>query len=250
MSTYLELVNNVLTRLNENNLDSTTFASARGIHAAAKIGVRNAVMRINSQKWEWPFNYATSSQTLTVGTTNIYAFPADYKIADWESFYLEAGTYGTITIQTQRLAPIQRQQWYKWHRSLDLDNLTSGRESPKGVFWNSNQGYGITPIPDAAYVLKYNYWKTTTELTLYTDTITVPTNFNWVVEQGALEDMYAFLDNDQRMQLGSVTFKDAIKTMALILIPQNISDMRDTVINTGGISGNSGFGRASDPFVF
>ena len=248
MSTYLALVNNVLDRLNEVNLDASTFASARGIHAAAKLGVKNAVARINSQKWEWPFNYATTSETLVAGT-NLYAFESDYKIADWESFYIEAGTYGDKTVSTIRLHPIQRQQWYKWHRELDLDNVSDGRATPSMVFWDSSQYFGVTPVPDEAFVVKYNYWKTTTTLSADSDEITVPENFNWVVEQGALEDMYAFLDNDQRMALGSVTFKDAISQMARMLIPQDISNtMRSTVVNFGNDPYFT-FGRTSNPML-
>jgi hypothetical protein len=248
MSTYLALVNNVLDRLNEVNLDSSSFSSARGIHSAAKLGVKNAINRINSQKWEWPFNYATATKTLSIGI-NIYAFEADYKIADWESFYIVAGTYGSQTIKTQRLVPIQRQEWYKWHRDRDLDNAVAGREFPKEVFWNSNQQFGVTPVPDQAYVINYNYWKTTTDLSLYSDTITIPENFNWVIEQGALEDMYVFLDNDQRAALGSVTFKDAISQMARILIPQDISNrMRDTRVNFSGDPFYS-YGRTSNPML-
>lgn len=248
MSTYLALVNNVLDRLNEVNLDSSSFSSARGIHSAAKLGVKNAVNRINSQKWEWPFNYATASKTMIVGT-NIYAFEADYKIADWESFYVEAGTFGDVTHRTLRLVPIQRQEWYKWHRDLDLDHTSDGREIPKLVFWDSSFKFGVTPVPNELYVIKYNYWKMTTDLADYDDPIDVPENFNWVVEQGALEDMYLFLDNDQRAALGSVSFKDGISQMARILIPQDISNrMRDTRVNFGGDTVYS-YGRTSNPML-
>ena len=233
MSTYLELVNNVLTRLNENNLDSSNFASARGIHGAAKIGVNNAIMKINSQKWEWPFNYASTTQTMTVGQV-LYSFPADFKQADWESFYFEDGTFGSFTIQNQRLYPIQRQEWYKWHRNTDLDQSSAGRELPRRVFWNSNQQFGVTPCPNAAYILNYNYWKKTTALSAHSDSILVPENFNWVIEQGALEDMYMFLDNDQRAAIGKLDFNDGINQMATILIPWNLNGMRDTVVNRGG----------------
>lgn len=248
MSTYLALVNNILTRLNEVNLDSSSFSSARGLHSAAKLGVKNAVNRINSQKWEWPFNYSTGTKTLTIGV-NVYAFEADYKIADWESFYIEAGTIGTQTHNTIRLAPIQRQEWYKWHRDRDFDNTVAGREIPKMVFWDSSQKFGVTPVPDGAYVVNYNYWKTTPDLTDHDDVIDIPVNFDWVIEQGGLEDMYVFLDNDQRAALGTVSFKDGISQMARILIPQDISNrMRDTRVNFGGDPFYS-YGRASNPML-
>lgn len=247
MSTYLDLVNNVLTRINEVNLDSSNFASARGLHQAAKLGVLNAVMQINAQRWEWPFNYATDSETLVAGT-NLYSFPADYKVADWESFYIVAGTYGDRTIETTRLWPIQRQEWYKWYREGDLDNAVDGKEVPRKVFWDSSQKFGVTPVPDEAYVVNYNYWKNTTELSAYDDTVTVPTNFNWVVEQGALEDMYNFLDNDQRALLGKTSFQDGINRMALMLVPQTIGDMRDTRVNFGNRPFFA-YGKSSNPML-
>lgn len=247
MSTYLDLVNNVLTRLNEVNLDASNFASARGIHQAAKIGVKNAIMQINAQRWEWPFNYATTTETLVAGT-NLYSFEADYKIADWESFYIQAGTYGDRVLTTTRLWPIQRQEWYKRHRHQDLDNVATGRDTPRMVFWDSSQKFGVTPNPDEAYVVVYNYWKNTTELDASSDSITVPTNFNWVIEQGALEEMYGFLDNDQRAALGKMSFKEGIDRMALLLLPQNISDMRDTRVNFGNRPFFA-YGRSSTPML-
>lgn len=232
MSTYLTLVNNVLDRLNEPTLDGSTFASARGIHGAAKLGVKNAVLRINSVKWEWPFNRETVTETLTVGE-NSYAFQADHKIADWESFHLIGGTYGDRVITTKRLKPIQRQEWYKWHRNRDYDNLTNGLEPPMMVFWDTTGGYGVTPVPDEEYTISYNYWKMQTPLELYTDECDIPENYDWVIEAGALQDMYMFLDNDQRAALDAVNFEDSINEMARVLIPQTIGDMRDTRVNFG-----------------
>lgn len=249
MSTYLEVVNNVLTMLNEVNLTSSTFATARGIHSAVIVGVRNAVNEINSQKWEWPFNYATTTQALTVGQ-ELYTFtPADYKIADWESFVIEKQTVGSEEIDTRRLVPMQRQEWYKWRRKRDVDSEATGVRIPNRVFWYGSGGFGVTPSPDAAYVVTYNYWKETDTLTDYDDTISIPENFNWVIEQGCLEKMYVFLDNEQRASIQGMNFKDAIKQMAYILIPQNIADMRDTRVNFGGGQYFSGYGRAGDPML-
>ncbi len=232
MSTYLELVNNILNRLNEVELDSSTFASARGVHNAAKIGVKNAVNMINAQKWEWPFNYAATTQLLTVGQ-ELYSFPADYKIADWESFYFAKQTVSSLEYPSSRLVPIQRQEWFKRYRQRDVDSETDGIEIPKMVFWYGNGQFGVTPSPSVALTVSYTYWKLTDELVDYDDEITVPENFNWVVELGALEQMYMFLDNDQRAGLAGLSFKDAIMQMASILVPWNISDMRDPRVNFG-----------------
>ena len=55
-TTYLDLTNKVLRKLNQVELTSTNFASARGLHAEAKDAVLESVQRINFQKFEWPFN--------------------------------------------------------------------------------------------------------------------------------------------------------------------------------------------------
>ncbi len=237
-SSYLTLVNNVLDRLNEPNLDSSTFASARGIHAAAKLGVKNAVLRINSQKWEWPFNCVAASETMVIGS-NLYALPDNCKIPDWESFYVVAGTYGDFTVTTRNLKPIQRQEWFKRHRNLDFDNAVEGRDMPTRVFWDATHNgsgagsFGVTPCPNAEYIINFNYWKFTTALSAHGDTTDVPTNFDWVIETGALQDMYKFLDNDQRAALGKVDFEDAVNEMVRQLLPQDIGDVRDTRVNFG-----------------
>ena len=61
-STYLDLTNRVLRRLNEVEIESSDFSSVRGIQAAAKDAVLDTVRNINSQKFEWPFNAASGTQ--------------------------------------------------------------------------------------------------------------------------------------------------------------------------------------------
>jgi hypothetical protein len=70
-------------------------------------------------------------------------------------------------------------------------------------------------------------------LSAHGDSCTIPENYDWVVEIGALQDMYMFLDNDQRAALGGQDFEGAIMDMARVLIPQTIADVRDTRVNFG-----------------
>ncbi len=85
MATYLSLTNELLRRINEVEMDSTTFETARNIQALAKDAINASVREILNQGQEWPFLIVTYPQTATIGTAE-YAFPADCSSVDWDSF--------------------------------------------------------------------------------------------------------------------------------------------------------------------
>ena len=78
MATFLALTNSVLARLNEVQLTSTTFGSARGIQTQAKNAVNESIRYINQKEFSYPFNHATETKTLTAGTVR-YSLPTSTK---------------------------------------------------------------------------------------------------------------------------------------------------------------------------
>ena len=54
MATFLDLTNRALRRLNEVELSSSDFSSARGIQASAKDAINSAILDLNRQQFEWP----------------------------------------------------------------------------------------------------------------------------------------------------------------------------------------------------
>ena len=88
-STFLELTNEVLVRLNEVTLPVTGdgFTSVRNVQALAKQAVNNSVRNILQTGQEWPFLKTTVTQNTAAGQS-LYDFTADYSVADWETFYL------------------------------------------------------------------------------------------------------------------------------------------------------------------
>src|SRR5882672_2580991 len=82
-TTFLQLTNRVLTRMNEVNLTSSNFATATGASSLAQQTVNDAIRMILTEEQEWPFTISNISQTLTSGT-NEYAHSKD--LVDWESF--------------------------------------------------------------------------------------------------------------------------------------------------------------------
>jgi len=85
--TFLTLTNKVLARLNEVQLTSTTFATARGIQVQAQNAVNESVRYINQKEFQYPFNHSTKTETLVAGTVR-YTIPTTAKTVDYNTFRL------------------------------------------------------------------------------------------------------------------------------------------------------------------
>ena len=82
--TFLTLTNGVLARLNEVQLTSTTFSTARGIQVQAQNAVNEAIRYINQKEFSYPFNHATNTSTLVPGTFK-YTVPTSTKHIDYHT---------------------------------------------------------------------------------------------------------------------------------------------------------------------
>ena len=89
--TYLTLTNSVLARMNEVQLTSSTFTSARGIQIQAKNAINEAIRYINQREFNYPFNHSTKTETLVPGTVR-YSLPTDAKHADYNTFRITKDT--------------------------------------------------------------------------------------------------------------------------------------------------------------
>ena len=83
--TFLTLTNKVLVKLNEVELTSTTFSSARGVQVQAQNAVNEAIRYINQREFNYPFNHSTKTETLVPGTVR-YSIPTDAKSVDYNTF--------------------------------------------------------------------------------------------------------------------------------------------------------------------
>ena len=86
-STFLQLCNKTIRRLNEVEIAADDFGSVRGIQALVKDAVKDSIARINQAEFEWPFNAAEHTQLLVAGQTE-YSWPAFFKISDYNSFQI------------------------------------------------------------------------------------------------------------------------------------------------------------------
>ena len=224
-STYLELCNRTIRRLNEVEMTADGFAAASGVQALVKDAVKSAIARINQMEFEWPFNAAEQTDTLVVGQEE-YSWPTYFKAVDWNTFQIQASTDLGTNFSTLQF--IERDDWYKNHRDDDDKSGATGRSAPLYVFPSHGSGYGVSPSPDKTYSIKFRYYLNYTDITSHDDVTRIPASYGNVLGDGALYQMYQFKDNIEAAQLALMTFERGVKDLQGLYINtyHNITDTR------------------------
>lgn len=239
MSTYLELTNKLLRRVNEVQLTSSNFVSAFGIQSMAKDSIQASINEIMTKDDRWPFNYRTISQLLVVGQEN-YAIPDNYEFMDWKSFRIRKDD--ALNINTIPLGLINRDYYHQRIQPSDEDRGSLGRGIPRWIMPDSAEtpnanadyrGYTVTPSPDKAYTLDFQAYEISNVLDLYSDECRIPTRYDYVILSGALKHFYLFRDNIELSQAQEQAFGGFIAEMRNVLVPKKDS-MVDTRVNSGG----------------
>jgi len=220
MSTFLSLTNELLRRLNEVQIDQADFANVKNVQALAKDAINSAIRQMLQDAQEWPFTLVTYEQTLVAGT-NAYNFPADYSKADWETFYIKQLTSENNT--PKKLNLITYDQYLTYYRSVEDLSGETGRTDPDYVYMTQDTKFGVTPVPDASYVVEYRYWKYPADLITFDDTAIIPDRFKHVVIDGAMMYMMLFRSNEQSATLHSQKFEDGIKMMRRLVVDQSVN---------------------------
>tara|TARA_B110000285_G_scaffold79861_1_gene92200 strand:- start:570 stop:1286 length:717 start_codon:yes stop_codon:yes gene_type:complete len=220
MSTFLNLTNELLRRLNEVQIDASSFASAKNVQALAKDAINSAIREMLQDAQEWPFTLITYEHTLSAGT-NSYSFPADYSKADWDTFYIKQLSSESNT--PQKLELITYDQYLSNYRSIEDTSGNGGQTDPRYVYMTQDTKFGVSPIPDAAYVVEYRYWKYPADLVLHDDVSIIPDRFKHVVIDGAMMYMMLFRSNEQSASLHSEKFENGINTMRRLVMDQPVN---------------------------
>ncbi len=230
-STYLSLTNELLRRLNEVELDATTFDGARNVQALAKDSINSSVRELLHSAQEWPFTLITYPQTLTVGQES-YSFPADTSSVDWESFYIKKLNDGNVP---GKLPSVSYPEYIERYRGRDEAAGTGGYGTPIVIGMTQESKFNVSPSPDQAYIIEYKYWKFPTALTLSTDICIVPDRFNNVIIDGAMMFMMLFRSNEQSASIHKDKFEQGIKTMRRLLMDEPLH-MRSTMLTKPTLS--------------
>jgi hypothetical protein len=225
-STYIDLCNQTLRRLNEVEIADADFGSVRGVQALVKDAVKAAVAKINQAEFGWPFNAAEQTDVLIVGQEE-YVWPQYFKVADWSSFQIQEDTNLGAGFKTLKF--IEQDVWYSDYRDADYTAGTAGRDMPAYVFPSHGNGYGVSPSPNKAYTLKFRYFLNYSDITDATDVTRIPESFDTVLIDGALYHMYMFKDNMESAQAAYIAFEKGIKDLQTLYINNYVS-IRDTRI--------------------
>lgn len=230
-STYLSLTNELLRRLNEVELDATTFDGARNVQALAKDSINSSVRELLHSGQDWPFTITTYAQTLAVGVSE-YSFPTDLNSVDWESFYLkkfnDSNTPGKLIV-------IPYTEYIERYRGQDEMAGTGGYGPTKLVYMTQESKFGISPAPDQTYVIEYKYWNFPATLSLATNTCVVPERFNNVIIDGAMMFMMLFRSNEQSASIHKDKFEQGIKAMRRLLMDEPLH-VRSTMLTKPTLS--------------
>lgn len=224
-STFLQLTNRVLRRLQEVELTEATFSDTRGIHTAAKDAVLDTIREINASVPTLNYMAYQHSMDLTQGVSE-YAWPEGWVQADWQSFQIQKDD--TLGIKSQTLKVINREQWYRYLKDLDYDSEDEGREMPQFVFETHGTGFGVSPRPNEDYPIQFRYWKKADDLSDHDDETTIDNEYDWVIVNGALSIMYLIRDNQTRSDLCKDRYKTGLRYMMTNLNeqPPHMTDTR------------------------
>lgn len=226
MTTFLDITNEVLRRLNEVQIDTNEFTSVRNVQALAKDAVNSSIREILQSAQEWYFTLNTSTETCVVGQ-GVYNFPVDYSKADWDTFYLKSLNGDN---HPRRLSLITYDEYTKYHRANEAQAGEGGYDIPLYVYMTLDQKFGLTPLPKDVYEVEYRYWGFPADLILPTDTLVVPNRFKHVVIDGAMMYMMQFRSNDQAYAFYKDKFKDGINIMRRLVVDPPVR-VNSTVID-------------------
>ena len=231
-TTFLTLTNELLRRLNEVTLTTDTFAGAKNVQAIAKDSINSSIREILQDGHEFPFLKTTQSQTLTAGT-GTYDFPSDMSSVDWDTFYLK--TLESESNTAKALPTISFESYTRNYRTIEDAAGTGGRTAPDLVYQTAEEKFGVTPIPNAAYVVEYVYYKfpnplgtnattgVATDGTDSTHDITIiPERFNYIIIDGAMVYMMRFRSNEQSAQIHQQKFMQGMKAMRRLLLDDKL----------------------------
>ena len=245
--TFLSLTNELLRRLNEVALTTDTFSTAKNIQAIAKDAINSSIREILQDGHQFPFLKTTTTQTMTAGT-GTYSFPSDLASVDWDTFYIKELSSASNT--PMALPTISFDNYTQNYRTIEDSAGSSGRTAPTFVYQTAELKFGVTPIPDAAYVIEYVYYKFPNELGVNADTGAatngtdsthdapiIPERFKYIIIDGAMVYMMRFRSNEQSAQIHQQKFREGIKSMRRLLLDDPLV-MRSTMISRSRTTSN------------
>lgn len=239
-STFLTLTNKVLKHFNEVQLTSTNFSTATAFQGFAKDSVNDAIRLLEQEEREWPWAWNETTQVLT-GTVGEYSFPTttldSVEHIDWQSFILKRDDSLDPTVSERKIDYIPWDEYLEKYAERDA-NITTGDTSirePRFVTWKQEtEKYIITPTPDRAYTIYFEWWSYRDDLSAHDDTTRIPTRYNHVIDAYAKSLCYDFRGDQQRAAMYYKKYQQGRDMMRETLINRHYKLRDNRVPNRTG----------------
>jgi hypothetical protein len=231
-TTFLNITNDVLRELNEIELTSATFASAKGIQNFVKESINKSLNDIANEEPQLPFFAVAASggtdpfygnvTVASVAGTRWYTLKAgsssittDYSSIDWDDFYLSF-----LTLE----------DWTRYYRnsenSDDADSQNYGE--PQYVIRSpDHRKFGLSPIPDKVYNVHFYAYSAPTALSAYSDEIVLPDQYANVITARTRYYVWQFKESPQQAAFALDDYKKGMRQMKSNLINPSPSYMTD-----------------------
>lgn len=233
-SQFMPLCNLVLRHFNDVEFTTTTFGTATGFHAVVKDAVNDSIREIQQAEYQWPFNWEEATKSLVANPASLtfYAFDADVESVDWDSFMLVRND--TLSVSEKKLSEIDYDEWLQRFRERDATQIgtTLGVQLPDHVFRTQDLKFGVTPISDRTYTVRFEQFAFPAILSSYTDTTTIPDRFDHVIFKGTLARCYAFRQNMPLANYYKKQQEEGITLMRALLI-NRYKKLRDGRVERG-----------------
>lgn len=224
-TTYLELTNRVLRKLNEIELTSANFSTATGFQALCKDLVQESIDKIHQASPRWPFLHAEATITC-VADQSTYDIESGYRSVDWSTFYLQEDA--ALVVSADPIPYIDYLEWHNLFRNKEDTSTSNENTLPKAVYRTRDEKIGISPTPQRAYTITYEYWAVPARLVDHDDTTSIPVEYDNVIISHAMVGGYRFRENYEMAGVEYRTFEEGLKDMKKVLIPDRPKYAYDT----------------------
>ena len=250
-TTFLTLTNDVLRELNEIELTSSTFASAKGIQSFVKDAVNKSLKDVANEEPQLPFFSAGVSGStdpfygnVTVATvagqrfytlkSDSSSITTDYASIDWDDFYVTTINVSgeTAPYVSKGLRFLTLDDWKRYYRDSenedDANSQTYGE--PKFVIKSpDSRKFGLSPIPDKVYNIHFYAFVRPTALSAYDDTMVLPEQYSNIVTARMRYYVWQFKESPQQAAFALEDYKKGLKYMKSNLMnptPKYMTDDR------------------------
>ena len=248
-TTFLNITNDVLRELNEIELTSATFASAKGIQNFVKESINKSLNDIANEEPQLPFFAVAASggtdpfygnvTVASVAGTRWYTLKAgsssittDYSSIDWDDFYLT-----TINVSGESAPYISKglsfltlEDWTRYYRDSENadDSDSQNYGEPQYVIRSpDHRKFGLSPIPDKVYNVHFYAYSAPTALSAYSDEIVLPDQYANVITARTRYYVWQFKESPQQAAFALDDYKKGMRQMKSNLINPSPSYMTD-----------------------